>query len=358
MKGKKELVRILNSVLFLIFLSSSLKIGFAQEYQPVIKEIYGLGKVAQLTGEDSFNQTDKVDVYGTDLGIMGSLGGRLYFIFGDTFGRFKSNWRSNTMAFTTNLHFQDGITFDGWITDRKDQAKELITSLKKDHTEITTIPTTMVGFNEKLYVFYMSVKHWGSPGEWWANYSSLAYSDNEGRSWVKAPRVKWNGESNFVQLAASLWQDELYLLATPAGRFGGVKLMKVEPSFILDTSRYRYFVGYDSQGKPLWSSQEEKALTIIPKPVGEMSLMYNRFLERFLLTYLNAHSHDLELREAPYPWGPWSEPFTLVEASQYPGLYGAFMHPWLVENNGETIYFTMSLWFRYNVFLMKVSFKK
>jgi hypothetical protein len=29
------------------------------------------------------------------------------------------------------------------------------------------------------------------------------------------------------------------------------------------------------------------------------------------------------------------------------------MHPWLVENEGEVIYFTMSQWGPYSVFLMR-----
>jgi hypothetical protein len=47
------------------------------------------------------------------------------------------------------------------------------------------------------------------------------------------------------------------------------------------------------------------------------------------------------------------------------GGYGSFMHPFLVENKGETVYFTMSRWGPkppadppYNVYLMKARFTK
>jgi hypothetical protein len=43
----------------------------------------------------------------------------------------------------------------------------------------------------------------------------------------------------------------------------------------------------------------------------------------------------------------------LASLDTYPAAYGAYLHPWLTERNGEIIYFTMSRWFDYNVFLMR-----
>lgn len=47
------------------------------------------------------------------------------------------------------------------------------------------------------------------------------------------------------------------------------------------------------------------------------------------------------------------------------GVYGSFMHPFLVENAGQAVYFTMSRWFGragegkpYNVFLMEARFTR
>ena len=74
------------------------------------------------------------------------------------------------------------------------------------------------------------------------------------------------------------------------------------------------------------------------------------------MTYLNETSGAIELREALEPWGPWSDPKTVVTRSgQYAGCYGAYMHPAFFKNNGQTIYFNMSLWGPYNVFLMKAT---
>ena len=74
------------------------------------------------------------------------------------------------------------------------------------------------------------------------------------------------------------------------------------------------------------------------------------------MLYLNETSGAIELRESPDPWGPWSDPKTIVtRAGQFSGCYGAYLHPAFFEHNGETIYFNMSLWGPYNVFLMKAT---
>ena len=64
-------------------------------------------------------------------------------------------------------------------------------------------------------------------------------------------------------------------------------------------------------------------------------------------------THSIELREAINPWGPWSKPFKLVSAINYPGLYGAYMHPVYTEDNVRIFYLTMTQWGPYNVFLMR-----
>jgi hypothetical protein len=129
--------------------------------------------------------------------------------------------------------------------------------------------------------------------------------------------------------------------------------MKVNGEEIEKIGAYEYFSGLDNSGIPQWSGKEEDAAIIIDAPVGECSAMYNHFLGKWIITYLNEHSHDLEIRESANPWGPWSKPYQLVSSREYPGLYGAFLNPLLVENEGEYIYFIMSLWMPYNVYLMK-----
>ena len=47
----------------------------------------------------------------------------------------------------------------------------------------------------------------------------------------------------------------------------------------------------------------------------------------------------------------------VVSKNDYPALYGAYTHSQYTENNGETVYFLMSQFGHYNVFLMRVIFE-
>jgi len=318
--------------------------------------------VAQITGRESINRTDAHGVYGCDLGSMFQDSGRTYFLFGDTFG-YRSlshtgsggeNWRSNTMAWSTTTDPENGITLDGWITDPRGTAKELLSSRKKENDEVTVIPTNGVAANGALFIFYMSVRHWGDPGYWDCNYSGIARSTDSGQTWTKLSQPRWPGGSNFVQVAIWKQTGDLLIWGIPSGRHGGAALMKVHETEIENAGSYRYFAGA-RDGQPAWSKDMRDAATIIDLPVGELSVAWNPYLGRWIMTYLNEHSHNLEIREGIAPWGPWGPGRMLVSARRYPALYGAFMCPSFMAEGGKVIYFTMSQFGPYNVFLMRAT---
>ncbi len=72
-----------------------------------------------------------------------------------------------------------------------------------------------------------------------------------------------------------------------------------------------------------------------------------------MYNYLNENTAVLELREAEHLWGPWTAPHTLATANDYPQLYGAFMTPSFLRDNGRSLFFVMSQYGPYNTFIMK-----
>jgi len=58
------------------------------------------------------------------------------------------------------------------------------------------------------------------------------------------------------------------------------------------------------------------------------------------------------MRTAKDITGPWSEPYEIASGWEYAQLYGSYFHP--LSADSETLYFTMSMWLPYNVYLMKV----
>ena len=336
----------------------------------VLTGVSGLTRVSQLTGADSPNKTDKYGVYGTDLGSMINDGDRTYFVFGDTFGERPegmtggggSLWRSNALAYATDGDPADGISFDGMIVDEIGLAKELLPSAKVDFEEMTKIPTHGLAANGALYLYYMSVNHWGDPGKWDANYASLAKSTDEGQNWTLLDEVKWPGNGNFVQVSpykveAGEGKTDVYLWAIPSGRFGGVQLMKVAEENVENLAEYRYFAGTDDKGAPVWSEDPGQAKTVVDDSVGELSVVWNPYLERWLMTYLN-EGNGVVIREGLAPWGPWGDKIELVSPAEYPGLYAPFMNDRYTADGGKSIYFALSLWDPYNVFWFKATLEK
>ncbi|MBB6672434.1 DUF4185 domain-containing protein [Cohnella nanjingensis] len=336
----------------------------------VLQGVKDVKEIGPITGAESPNKTDRYAVYGTDLGSMMNAGDRTYFVFGDTFGERAADqiggggsyWRSNTIGYTTDADPSDGIRLDGMITDEIGTAKELLPSLKTDYDEMTKIPTHGIAANGALYLYYMSVNHWGDPGRWDANYASVAKSTDDGQSWTLLNALQWPGDGNFIQVSpfrakADGGGSEIYFWCIPAGRFGGVQLMKVAEPEIERLSAYRYFAGLDDRGAPIWSSDPKAARTVVDDTVGELSVVWNPYLERWLMTYLK-EGRGVVIREGLAPWGPWGEPIDLVTSSEQPGLYAPFMNERYTADGGRTIYFTLSLWDPYNVFWFRASLQK
>jgi hypothetical protein len=337
----------------------------------VLKGVRNLTQVAQLTGSESLNETNKYDVFGTDLGSMINFKDKTYFVFGDTFGYRPpsktgaggSNWRSNTLAVSSDTDPSDGIMLDKFISYYGDEAKELLPAAKVDYEEMTKIPTNGITVGDNMYLYFMSVNHWGDHGEWFANYSGMAKSEDEGETWTILEDIQWPGESNFIQVSPYTIKvndelSEIYFWSIPAGRYGNVQLMKVDEKNIVDLNEYQYYTGIDSKGNPIWSKEMDDAAFVLDGySVGELSVIWNPYLDRWIMTYLKEGT-GIVIREGLKPWGPWSEEMTLVSMHDYPGLYGPYMNPKFMEDDGKTIYFTLSLWEPYNVFWMKATLEK
>ncbi|HYH10749.1 MAG TPA: DUF4185 domain-containing protein [Thermomicrobiales bacterium] len=305
--------------------------------------------VAQLTGPGGVSVNDTWEaygVYGTDLGHTFMYGDDMYMIFGDTFGIDDSDWRSNVAAvITTDQDPSDGLTFDRMITDEPGHAKVLIPQDAVEGEEVTIIPTYGIAVGDRLYLHYMQVVFWGPPGQWDLGASGFAYSDDAGETWTVDPNATWPGDSNFGQVAMERVDDHIYIFGIPGGRFGGVNLARVGAELLLDLDAYEY---WDGSG---WAAEIEAATTIVPAPVGELSVRWNEHYRTWVMMYLNEDLYSIVLRTADDLTGPWSEERIVARGSEFPQLYAPYQLPrW---NDGPEIYFTMSMFGPYQVYLMR-----
>ncbi|WP_372633075.1 DUF4185 domain-containing protein [Cohnella sp.] len=322
-------------------------------------------KVARVTGATPAGETlpnpnqthTNYQVEGTDLGMMWDKGGgEIFVLFGDTFGPgwcgdggCGTGWRSNVLAKSADANLADGLTFATMIQDTPGHAKEILSSKKINNDEITVIPTAGVTVGARHYIHYMSVHHWGDPGMWYTNYSGIAYSDDDGQTWTKHPTARWQNNaawSSKFQMAAFVKSGGyVYMYATPNGRFGSIYLARVAEADMLNIGAYRYWDGN------AWNASEASAAPVAIGIAGEMSVVYNTHFNRYVMAYLNPYTEALVMRDAPSPTGPWSGEKIILRGSDYPGMYGSYIHPW--SNGGTELYFLMSEWGPYNTFLMK-----
>ncbi|HHY83344.1 MAG TPA: DUF4185 domain-containing protein [Clostridiales bacterium] len=341
------------------------------EYKPLsdpdkeyaLDRVTNVHMIEMLTGEYSINQTkSRYGVGGTDLGIIWGTGEKLFIAFGDTFLNEPQSdeWRCNVLAYTTDLDYSDGIIFDGMIEKKPGLAKELLRGKKIDNIEVTKIPTGAFNIGDTHYLAFMSVKHWGAAGEWICNYGGFAKSTDEGMNWTILEDLQWPGDSSFCQMVPVVIDEYVYIAGISGGRNGSAKMMRVKLEDFENRDAYEYLVGLNDDGSPIFEKGEENIYTphnLLPKPVGEMSIMYNEYLGEWMVTYL--YGENLVLRVAKNIWGPYSRAVTIAEQKDFPGLYGAFMHPAYVKENGRKVGFLMSLWTPvYNVAVMEMELVK
>lgn len=323
-------------------------------------------RIGALTGPRAPVDMKAADICGTDLGTMAEIGGTIVMAFGDTFGwqgehctRFGPNWRSNVVAFTTDKDPSDGVAIEDWLrgTDGKAVAAREGAHSTVFKGEQSRIPTAMVAVGDRLYMHTMSVHGFASMGGvWLCNSSGFGYSDDAGKTWHTAGAEFGDFKSTFNMLALSADRGVgnedgayVYAVGTACGRFGGARAARVKAEDLLDASAWEYFDGAD------WSPDRAQAAEIIKPGVGEGSLVWNEGLGLWMYTTLNELSAAIELRFAPQPHGPWSEPLTLATGADYPQGYGAFMTPAWISEDGRSFYFVMSQFGPYNTYVMKAT---
>lgn|GEM_PF-1052834 len=335
---------------------------------PRVNQVY---PVSQLTGPGSQNRTDtRWQVDDTDLGLMWqSAPGRIAVAFGDTFGTgfhdggpSGTDWRSNVLGFSSDHDLAHGMTIDSMVSDLPCHATEVLGSYKVNNFEITVIPTSGFALSSptppgnRQYLSYMSVARWSKqPSRWWTNYGGLAYSDDGGQNWVDDENMRWDnifGQGQFQVVAMAPHDGYVYMFGTPNGRFGTIALARVPQGQVLNKTAYQYWV--DGFWKPTLeiTGAELSATPIMSSVAGELSVRYDTAAQRWEMTYLDAPDNIIVLRTSATPQGLWSAPATLLHTADYPSGYGGFMHPWSTDHD---LYFTLSEWRHYNVYLMHAS---
>lgn len=322
-------------------------------------------RIARITGNTSAgenlpNSNDTAGDYnigGTDLGIIWLMkNGEYGVFFGDTYGRNHTgdgshddgDWRCNVLLFSKDNHPEDGFTFSGVAADSSGASAREIIHGGKDKSgngDWTSIPTGAICADGKEYVHYMNIKKWVG---WVSNYSAICRSTDSGRNWTKCEGVRFASRSNFGQVGYYKKDGYIYMIGTVTGRRSSPRLARFKETDIENQRAYEYW----NNDKKAWiKGFEQEATNLFEDTTGELSFIYHNRIKKWILVYFCAKRYNISVRYADEITGPWSEPQALATGAQYPQLYGSYLHP--SSSDGDTLYFLMSMWKPYNVFLMK-----
>jgi hypothetical protein len=328
----------------------------------LVKNVTRIARVTgrSISGEGLINpnSTDQVwDVGGTDLGIIWETDPGVYGIFfGDTFGSSFTpnpsnpgpnggNWRGNVLGFSKNKDLDQGIVFDNMVTGFDGKAKELLIGATAGSTSL--IPTAAIRVNGIDYVHCFKVNSWNPNLS--TKYSALYKSADNGKNWSRIDAVTFPGDSRFALVGYYKKDGFVYMIGTPTYRNKPAYLARFKETDIEKPENYEYWNG---DTKTWIKGNENQASIIIGGSVGELSLIYNSTYKKWIIAYFNAAEYNITMRIADEITGPWGTNFVLATGAQYPQLYGSYFHP--LSAKGDFLYFTMSMWMPYNVFLMKV----
>lgn len=330
-------------------------------------------EISVLTGPDSILNKDTLlplGLYGTDLGIPVTLAdGKIGFFFGDTFSgaNMKGLWNSNFLAVTSDTNYNDGLKFDYVVQNPYNDAP--ICPAQGKHqggdefdtsVEVTKIPTGSITIGDTTYLFYMSIRYWGVSGSWNVNYNQCLKSTDL-INWEEVEGLRWDESvaPNFGQIYPfkDPKSNYIYIYGIPGGRSGGCCIGRVTVENFENFNEYEYQTakGVWEKGQTGLNKLLNNEYYVVSPCVAELSCCYNEYLGKYMMVFYRNGSLIMVTSETPD--GVFSDSVSLLNQTDYNGIYGGFIHPEFLEDDGKSFFMTVSCWQVYNVYWVKVVLK-
>jgi len=336
-------------------------------------------------------------VLGTDLGPMTLYQGKLWFILGDTWIAGQP-WDRFLVPYAVDTSPADGITMEGYLNCNAFPANAL--SPRPNYP----IPNALFAVNgaTSAGMFAQFMEVYEVDGHDHHIYNSwLAKYDAQARLFrpYKTSVYRWTGQgapsTHFHFGMASFWVDRdggyVYMVGSPSGRFGGVKLARTPIGEFLNpdgTVPWTYYLGNANWSSPTTDESVIQAAPWLIPPkdpnwslaknydtlpwseqgplitIGEFSVIYNPFLRKFLLITGRpcsaATGGGAWYYAADRLTGPWSSE-RLLMANRTDGghewtYYGTYTTDAFLSHGGQRMYMVASTWEPYGIYLYEVRF--
>jgi len=161
---------------------------------------------------------------------------------------------------------------------------------------------------------------------------ALAWSTDKAATWTQASWIWPKGRGNFK--AQTFLQsgcdykgprdDYVYVYGRNETDWGQGKhgyLARVSRGRIQDRDAYTFFTGIDAAGQARWDSDVGRRQPHFTDPGGveSINVVYNKALNRYILTCHRGDQGTLGIFDGPEPWGPWT---TVAYYDNWLGLKG------------------------------------
>jgi hypothetical protein len=318
---------------------------------PVVTGVRDLGIVANPAGAKFIR----------DGATSGLVGGRILYAFGDTlfFERAVdgANYRSNTAAYA---ELGRPIVLSEPL-DAKGLPQQFIpfTDDERDYNDASGRPDERIALwpgtlipraTGNALVFFNKLKV--HPGL--LNYEDIGTGIAEvgpGQTVAKRlPGLLFTApEPNFIHAAVPR-DGFVYVYACQTS--GACRIARAPLERAMERSSYSYWDG------AAWVPELARAQPVVPGSTSGFSVTYNDHLRSYLAFFSRAFGKAVELRVAPRPEGPWSDP---VQVYQFPSaIYATHQHEALDADGGRRVFvsaFRDLGNFRGEIKLLEISFE-
>lgn len=288
------------------------------------------------------------DVWGGDVAVSWDDGkGGTFIIFGDTIGYdyyLKPRMRSNTLAWTRDKNYMDGLQIDKWLVGKDGKAKEALPSLHQNGFERSKIPTGGFSYRGVQYVGWQSVSRVVRDSRrWLTSRSGLSASYDHGKTWQTVFTRPQGLFYQFQQVAYAKKGKYLYEFGTRQGRqLGGLGVARVPLDQVQVRAAREYWTGIR------WVKNDPlKAISVLPGFRGEVSVQWDPFFHRFSLLRVDSAGVVLSTSINGVLWSPGRQIYNPRSIR-----YSVYAPQLLPNRRGANLNFLLSVWQDYNVVTM------
>jgi hypothetical protein len=301
-------------------------VGYAAEPDELVYVPNSTKRICQLTGDfdraaniPTLSQTGKrLGIDATDLGSSFEHKGKLFFLFGDTWGRPGAR---DVLAWTES-NDPAKIVLHCYLAKDEKWLPLTVPGIKQGAFEIPSGGISVAG---AMYVVcttdHTEKKTMGR--------SVMAISHDDGRTFKLLYDLS---QTKFINVSFWLAGDWLYIFGSGDYRKSSVCLARIRAAAIGDRSKLEYFGGFGPDGVARWLPREAEAVPLFQQPqVGEFSVSFLKPVKRYVMLYNASEPRGITMRSSETPWGPWSKGTVIFEPGRDKG-YGHFMHISLKAN--------------------------